>query len=265
MHLAGVTSPYRYLLYFLPWTLMVMGTILKLDLWMSTTHSVQKMVVDDGGVNIVRVIIRSTLLAILFAAMVLIGTILPIVYYEDKWALNWFYTFFIFTIAFVSTFAVIATAALNYTLAKKCEGVAIAGNESNLAPLVTKLKETVKAALGIAFVTTIILFFPLWMGLTQTASDPGMQGHFYFHYIFYQLFNFLGVFVGIWNLAQAKKTGNTSGSSELKTSSGPKDSVRKESNTSDASTAARTHRLQSIDDNSRVYMHSLDPYSPFHL
>jgi hypothetical protein len=54
----------------------------------------------------------------------------------------------------------------------------------------------VKVSVGVAIFAMFMCFFPLWMGLSRTTTNPGMEGHFHFHFIFYQLFNFFGVFAG---------------------------------------------------------------------
>jgi len=60
----------------------------------------------------------------------------------------------------------------------------------------------------------------VWMGVTETSTDPGLPGHFYYHYIFLQFVIFLSNFTALWGLLKVQNK-NTSSSLEAEPSSAP--------------------------------------------
>jgi hypothetical protein len=73
--------------------------------------------------------------------------------------------------------------------------------------------------------TFLMCFFPLWMGLTYTSENPGLQGYFYYYYIAIGFFKLLIGAGCVWMVTKAP-----AGSSKKNSSiSNPKSSERKDS------------------------------------
>jgi len=123
MHLGGVQSSFRYLLYFLPPTLILVNTILKIEVWFVTTSSIKNMMMADARTDSIRLIVKNASLFLSVIGLLLLGTILPIVYYDDKFSLNWFYTFFIFYFCLWGTLLLVVLAVLSRVLAWRCDKI----------------------------------------------------------------------------------------------------------------------------------------------
>lgn len=139
MHLAGVQSRYRYLVYFLPAALIVGNTVLKVDLWFSTTSQIKNMMALRTETQRLQVMARNITMAVLTLGLLLFGTVLPIIYYDNKLALNWFYTFFNFYLDLGASILLLLLAFLNSILARKCLMVLEADPDPALAALAQKV------------------------------------------------------------------------------------------------------------------------------
>lgn len=59
----------------------------------------------------------------------------------------------------------------------------------------------------------LCLLVPLWMGLTSTDTNPGLQGHFFFNNVFHPVINWFISLFALWGQLQAKRRGTTSAES----------------------------------------------------
>jgi len=65
---------------------------------------------------------------------------------------------------------------------------------------------------------------PVWMGVTNTPTNPGLQGNFYFHFIFLQLMILAAGVTVLWGMTKAPNQDSTFSESDHAASSEKKES-----------------------------------------
>lgn len=60
------------------------------------------------------------------------------------------------------------------------------------------------------FEEVLQIVFPIWMGATVTPTDPGLQGHFFYQYAFFNLTVAVANTVGLWVMRKATASPNNS-------------------------------------------------------
>ena len=210
MHLAGVQSRYRYLVFCLPMGVMIINAILKVDMWFVTTSSVRKMIMSTDHSETLRGYFKGIMIGIAVVGHLLLGTILPIVYYDDLWALNWLFSFYIFFMGMMAFSLAACLAGFIRYIIVRCEQSLVAVASDDLRLAIEKFHKNFWLMSVSVILLLPFLLFPIWMGVTATPSNPGLQGHFYFYYIYFQGFLTLSSAGVFWTQFQVHGSGSSS-------------------------------------------------------
>jgi len=141
MHLGGVQSPYRYLMYFIPWSLLFFDMILMVEVLYDTSSHARKMLIkDDGKLQKRFSTMKIALGFFLTGSFLVVDTAIPIVFYFDKWELNWCYAFFMFVQGFCGTVTVCALGYFNNSLLKQVRSALTGESEKSLGPVIKKVR-----------------------------------------------------------------------------------------------------------------------------
>jgi len=113
----------------------------------------------------------------------------------------------------------------SYVMMGKCEQADVGENSSSdVRKVAEKLRLTLKIFGVLAFFLLLgTLLLPIWMSLSHSATDPGLQGHFFFQYIADQTLMFVVSVVALWGQVQA----NGSRENSKESSNSPTHSVAK--------------------------------------
>jgi len=150
------------------------------------------MVMPDNHWGDRRTFVRTGSIVISFVGSLLLCSVLSIVYYDDKW---------------VSAQADVGE-----------------NSSSDVRKVAEKLRLTLKIFGVLAFFLLLgTLLLPIWMSLSHSATDPGLQGHFFFQYIADQTLMFVVSVVALWGQVQA----NGSRENSKESSNSPTHSVAK--------------------------------------
>jgi len=160
MHLAGVQSCYRYLLYFVPMSMIIMNLVNKIDVWIITTKSIRKLV-DPQYARTKHIFKAKCVVNVLCTAtFILLFTLLPIVYYDNKTSLNWLYSFAVVSMGVIGGTVGGGLTYLNYRLYKLCQEAAF------------KLDEDIQAAVDKVTIQTNSQRYPDKRTPSRSRSAP---------------------------------------------------------------------------------------------
>jgi len=93
MHLSGVQSRARYLLFCFPFMPLATAYLLTLDQWYKATAAIKNKITatNSGDDDSVSKIARPINLVLIWIGNPIIATIIPMIVYDDKFSLNWAY------------------------------------------------------------------------------------------------------------------------------------------------------------------------------
>jgi len=231
MHLAGVQSRARYLVF--PWLIAPVFTIatILVDQWYKAAATIQnkfsKLKADQDQMPKK---VKYAILTLVWGGNILVGTIVPMIVFDDPTQLNWAYVSNFSVVGFITVFYFYILVRTTWRLVQVCTPEHEGDLTEDLAGVLRKVKSfflffstaasphisslstpplphsstppllhslhyplfcSLQLKIALFFFTSCVVYliveivFPIWMAVTVTPSNPGMQGHFFFQYAFF--------------------------------------------------------------------------------
>lgn len=139
MHLAGVQSRGRYLVFALPLGMILFGGVFKVSQWTTASQQIQRKAVTREYLHRQK-IITWVLACLVLAGFLLLQTILPMVLYDNKWALNWLWVSVIAYTGAIGFFISLFLIIFGTHLFRECQQAMDNGNHA-LKPVIDKVKK----------------------------------------------------------------------------------------------------------------------------
>lgn len=225
MYIGGVYNRWRYLVYPIPilcvtWTGYEMARA-----WFQAAETMNSMGNSDEEKVLKETKIFRGLLSWMIIGYVIFYGIAPIASFEDPWVLNWFYAFAVSHQGLVAAIALVIMLIYGRKLQKELEEwketgkTARSGGDKDVSILIIKVR-ILLIAIKINLAPTIFLFAApiIWMGVSFTATTPGMQYSFYLEF-FVNNFLILVAYFGVGSFVSNRSS--FTGASFIKKSSLP--------------------------------------------
>jgi len=218
--ITGTFNRGKYALFPLTFTLFCQLGIASSKEWYEAYRMMQTLgQKQDGAMQWIQM--RSNILTVfLWSGFILWWMVLPMIFFDNPWVLNWMiaigYTHLCSMTIFVGAF--------NIRMAKRLldnikSAVEHEMTDKKIARFLKKLQRVRNTTIYSCVIISVLFLTLIWVGVTQTSTNPGLQNFFYFEFFVsvpLRLLMGISTFTVAWTRSDSLSANTSSVANELK-------------------------------------------------